>query len=533
MDLSLIEVLLRRYGRLILPELGAFLVSNFENGYDVGRVSFSPFLRYNDGKFEQYLELDYALPREEARKAVIAYVDEINSLLAAQGQCVIPAIGILYQDNNAQLSLQITGSGVQPNISEDVDDALSLDIPLDNEIRYSSQYMTQEYAIPDGSHFEQTSRKEASISSVESENVAEEVTQKKVSPFSLDGALADVSYNAIEQDSLPSVSNNDVPPVSTGFDMGTCVVETSIVPTTNVSGFEINDCLSALESYKSANETQSATDCESVTESTSLPFSTEGTVEVLPNELSDNVATTEQKEVAQEGVEESIQREPMATVRTTVHRAKEQEISYDSPWLSPQSTPKRGRKGVFVLILLILLIVAGGSDVLWFKQVTPYIVEFLETNGVLLRERPSVEVAIDGVQQSDSESVESDNTTVLAVTSEIEKEYKKRVQAESNASTPVETPTDVAINSNVSQLPVAPTQPVGVHFYLVLGCFRNRDNAENYSLKLQREGFQTLIVQQRTGMHAVTIESFSTRLEAQTRLNTIQLRHPEVWILEQ
>ena len=108
MDLSLLEVLLRRYGRLILPNLGAFLVSNFENGYELGRVSFSPFLRYNDGKFEQYLELDYSMPREEARKAVANYVDGIRTTLETTGVCVIPAVGVLRQASDGQLSFQLS-----------------------------------------------------------------------------------------------------------------------------------------------------------------------------------------------------------------------------------------------------------------------------------------------------------------------------------------------------------------------------------------------------------------------------------------
>lgn len=237
MDLSLLEVLLRRYGRLILPNLGAFLVSNFENGYELGRVSFSPFLRYNDGKFEQYLELDYSMPREEARKAVANYVDEIRTTLETTGVCVIPAVGVLRQASDGQLSFQLSGvvtsAAAMPS---EADDTLSLDIPLIDETPPVLP-ASQEYSIPDGSHFAREVKKESA---------PEKKEQKEPAPFSLDGALAEVSYNA-EAPELPPVSA-DAAPVSTGFNVGAYIVETTTVPIGGGSGFEVNDCLDALES---------------------------------------------------------------------------------------------------------------------------------------------------------------------------------------------------------------------------------------------------------------------------------------------
>ena len=524
MDLSLLAGLLRRYGRLILPNLGAFLVSNFENGYELGRVSFSPFLRYNDGKFEQYLELDYSMPREEARKAVANYVDEIRTTLETTGVCVIPAVGVLRQASDGQLSFQLSGvvtsAAAMPS---EADDTLSLDIPLIDETPPVLP-ASQEYSIPDGSHFAREVKKESA---------PEKKEQKEPAPFSLDGALAEVSYNA-EAPELPPVSA-DAAPVSTGFNVGAYIVETTTVPIGGGSGFEVNDCLDALESLKSASGVATVPN-DSVQEEQKLPIQTEVRQEVVQEtpEKSESLVAAPITTV-QEAEEGTPLREPLVNVRTTVNRAhKEQGTEYDSPWVSPKSTTRKSYRGRVVLILLLLVIALGVSDVLWFQQVTPYVGDVLESNGVLLRERPSVDVVASEITVSENPTTNTDAQAVVSqVSSEIEKEYNKRVQTENAPQiSPTTNNTAIATNSPTTDARTSFNSSIDSRFFLVLGCFRNRDNAENYSVKLSSEGFQTRIIAQPSGMLAVTVGGYPTRSEALVEFRNIRLRHPEVWILE-
>lgn len=520
MDLALIEVLLRRYGRLILPELGAFLVNNFENGYEHQNVSFSPFLRYNDGKFEQYLELDYSMPRDQARMMVAAYTEQIRSLLDTSKQCFIPAIGTLLLNYDGQITLQLEENREVSSVtSREGNDTLSLDIPLDNQAKYIVLDPSQaSFSIPDETHFEQKHDNEISSEAVSEASSTKQDTSSDVkSAFSLGGAFTEVSYNTTkEQDTItqPIVEDDSQTETATGFALGGSVIATA----TTVSGFEVNDCLNALEAYKTANETKNADDIVCVADETDLDIPPE----VLLNESLNGVQPAIDAEESQGTSSVNVETFIGATVRhNTVPRSKQNEAKNNSPWISPKTTQKKKPRGIIFLILFLLILVALLADVLWFKQATPYFVDFLESKGILLRERPSVEVSIDG--QSQVATTQIGINELAGATSGIESDNSQMVNK----------PVTSADPSDVNTISEPQSVITGLRFYLVLGCFRNRDNAEKYSLKLQQEGYRTLIISQANGLQAVTIGAFTTRTEALLSLNNIRSRHPEVWILEQ
>lgn len=98
MGLSVVYDIVASGARLILPGLGAFLVRDSEAGFDVGHVSFSPFLRYNDGKLEQGLERTLGLTPPEARSRAVQLVEEVKRELDASGSCLFPRLGILRRE---------------------------------------------------------------------------------------------------------------------------------------------------------------------------------------------------------------------------------------------------------------------------------------------------------------------------------------------------------------------------------------------------------------------------------------------------
>jgi len=520
MDLSLLEVLLRRYGRLILPDLGAFLVSNFESGYDVSSVSFSPFLRYNDGKFEQYLELDYSMPRAAARQAVIDYVAEIRTQLSTEGSCTIPAVGTLRQSADGQISFHSLADTTVERFSHE--DDLSLDIPLIENVPPVVPTSDQEFSIPEGNHYSQP-RAQASTTNSE---VSETRVEAEAPVFSLAGALSGVSYNT--SDSVPPTTvSTDASAVTPHFDMGVCTVETSEAPQSAAAGFEINDCLDAFESYKSASEASTSQNSAE----TVLPI--DGETGELVVESSESESAPTDTTPFTDSAPEVLHREPLATVRTTVHRAAhEQQTAYNSPWLTPKSTTKKRRKGSVVFVVLLLLVGVVVSDFLWFQMVTPSVVDFLESNGVLLRERPSVVVSPQAVKDEPTSAQTNSNADVTdaSASSPSTPATQNHVVATQEANTQTNPTLTYSHNSaSISNT----TGARGVRYYLVAGCFRSRANAENYSAKLEREGFQTQFIQLPTGLQAVTIGSYDTRQAGQQALYNVRMRHAEVWILEQ
>ncbi|PID90745.1 MAG: hypothetical protein CSA97_01345 [Bacteroidetes bacterium] len=98
MDLSYIASLLAQSSRLILPGLGAFLVKEADGEFQAENVSFSPFLKYNDQVLQNAIAKDQALTPEQAQEKVQAIVQHIQNQLRTNGQCQLPALGILKTD---------------------------------------------------------------------------------------------------------------------------------------------------------------------------------------------------------------------------------------------------------------------------------------------------------------------------------------------------------------------------------------------------------------------------------------------------
>lgn len=110
MDLSIIPQILQHAPRLILPNLGAFLVKDAEQGLQPDRVSFSPFLRYNDGLLEQKVKEILALPADQARDYAQRIVETIRQALQQDGACPIPQLGTLRQQTPDMILFEPLGA---------------------------------------------------------------------------------------------------------------------------------------------------------------------------------------------------------------------------------------------------------------------------------------------------------------------------------------------------------------------------------------------------------------------------------------
>lgn len=100
--------LIHQNSRTILPEFGAFLVKDSrEKGFNPSNVSFSPFLRYNDGMLEVFVAKTKGISKEEAAKEVRGFVEGIKNELLEKGSFEIEGLGWLKRDQRGSLSFSL------------------------------------------------------------------------------------------------------------------------------------------------------------------------------------------------------------------------------------------------------------------------------------------------------------------------------------------------------------------------------------------------------------------------------------------
>lgn len=588
MELTVLVALVSRYGRLILPDLGAFLVSDFESGYSVANVTFSPFLRYNDGKFEQYLESDYAQTKAQARQSVQLFVSEIRQTLEQNGHCTIPDLGELRRDTQGQISFfpqggdqapapQTEGTAVAPPVA---DERPAFDIPLIDEVVVAPPLPDGEYTISDGQFGATT------LTTLESPSAAPSIHEEGA--FSLDGAIVEVNqYAASTLDTLSPLEIHLVEEEEAAQG-GDALV--TLEPSAQESGFPVDDCISAYQAYQAAAvpppiEPSIESSVEYVEEVAPLaPDPSETTLgeeasgeepvslqmEATPLEVEAQEASKEEapqeaqvdsqensQEVAKEDSQAAVSPQAPLVKPSRAGRTTPRAGAKETPWVASHTVVRKERsyKGVMWTAIAIVFLSLVVIDWLWLQQVTPRVVALLEEQGVLLRQHPSVDVSPQDAAKLASVNPQapsqvppvtppSANTTV----GELEKEWQRRV-ANGEGSVPTQTATPQATHtqptSTAAPTPsdnhrantveaTAPAMPptTASAFHVVLGCFRDVDNADAYAKKLKRSGFQTRVLAQNTGMHAVVVGSYTTRREASLVLNDIRGRYPEAWVLE-
>lgn len=77
------------------------------------------------------------------------------------------------------------------------------------------------------------------------------------------------------------------------------------------------------------------------------------------------------------------------------------------------------------------------------------------------------------------------------------------------------------------------TSIINQNYHVVVGSFKNRDNAKGLQATLNSEGNQAVIVINEHGMYRVLIASYQTYAEARAKINQINSRFPDAWVLIQ
>lgn len=109
MTIQFLQELIEKNTRVILPEFGAFLVKDDGTGvFKPENITFSPFLRFNDGVLEEALTKGKGVSKDDASKQIAAFVEEIKTNLLTDGSFKVGNFGYLYRDSRGSVHFSNT-----------------------------------------------------------------------------------------------------------------------------------------------------------------------------------------------------------------------------------------------------------------------------------------------------------------------------------------------------------------------------------------------------------------------------------------
>ncbi|HPE17149.1 MAG TPA: SPOR domain-containing protein [Tenuifilaceae bacterium] len=407
MTIKFLKELIENNARVILPEFGAFLVKDDGTGqFKPDNVSFSPFLRYNDGMLEDSLASKLSISKDEAAKKIKVFVESVKEQLLNENFYPIEGIGSLYRDNRG--SILFTKSMEKPDGK-----------PAEKTKAEKSPEKTEKQTEPnpEKKHKEETIQQEKVSDIKEVEMGVQKELQKATSkpeplkkPAHKPKPIAKKPVKTKEPKIEPPRNNN-------GGGTGKAILIGSLIGiglvVITISGWYLykNDFFNKEPLKKNVEEIQPDT------------LSTQS-VEFNDNE---NIAEHEGKfDTEFEELSNAMENEPTE------------------------------------------------------QQVTP------ETQ------------VPDAAGSAHEPNVAQQQTTI---------------QPQENSQNLIPT----------SDGP----------FHLIVGSFRNIEYAEKFSADMKRSGYESRVIVQSSGMHAVTLGSYSTQQDALKAMDMFKMQHPNVWLLRQ
>ena len=85
-------------------------------------------------------------------------------------------------------------------------------------------------------------------------------------------------------------------------------------------------------------------------------------------------------------------------------------------------------------------------------------------------------------------------------------------------------------------VPVAEIPPAPDHYFVILGSFRNHNNALNFQDIIKKEGFGSVLLRSEKGFYRVSVMSTNEIMEARDEIRRIRTNFPgykDVWLLIQ
>lgn len=111
MDSNDLVNIIENNSRIILPDFGAFLLKESGNNeFKPENITFSPFLKYNDGVLEEYFAKSKGITKEESIKQIKAFIEQVKNQINEAGYFTIEGIGKLTRNNRGAIILVAEGS---------------------------------------------------------------------------------------------------------------------------------------------------------------------------------------------------------------------------------------------------------------------------------------------------------------------------------------------------------------------------------------------------------------------------------------
>lgn len=115
MDSNDLVNIITNNSRIILPDFGAFLLKDSENNeFKPENITFSPFLKYNDGVLEEYFAKSKGITKEESIKQIKAFIEQVKKQINESGYFTIEGIGKLTRNNRGAIIFVAEGSNTDP-----------------------------------------------------------------------------------------------------------------------------------------------------------------------------------------------------------------------------------------------------------------------------------------------------------------------------------------------------------------------------------------------------------------------------------
>ena len=467
-----LQLLLKEVNTVIIPGLGALTITN----YKTGEIMFMPYLKYDDGKLSSFIKDKAEISEEDAKSLISVKVESILSNLNNGSNASLSGLGFFSKDSSGDVIFS-NNSIESENKPEELEASFSEDTLID-------EIIVVEPEIVDS--FLESTPVSIPVDIVSGSSIDSDVDKKEdVSVEKKKSLFGIFNKAAIDKEVINEIENNEEIKNNQAFQVADSVVivENDIVETVIEEENIIQD-----------DDEQKEVIVESLTEESLLNT-------IIPE---DNINLESEGE--------------------SVKESDLEDVFPESDQDDDVVVKKKKGIGFFVKIFLLLLVVGSGVLVgINFKNVQDHIPFLSHKKEVSDEQKMISKLESDKTKPSVNDGVKSEEL--------IETPEEVHVEPKSNTISNDDKSRSNHLSSKVS---TSLNEPLDVKqtFYIVLGSFSNKSNADRSVSKLISEGKNSAITVERNGKFLVTISNYSNIDDANSGLKSVKETFSKAWILK-
>lgn len=475
MDKYIKQVLLEE-NTIILPKLGALTVTSIKTG----EMMFLSYLNYDDGKLAKFVAEKENISEDDARAKIKTFVDEIKEKVDSGQVYNLGKLGHFFKKND---EVFFEDYAVYEDQEEETEDQIKI----------------IEVEVPDKvAPISVETKEETTLEIVEPDEVIDLKPEEPVAK-SLDDIL-----NVPQQEIVEKVEEIEAPSEQESIAVETIIPENKIEEepkkTVDEPIIEFLDVPATATPDPVATRTPLADKVQ--VENSYIPKKNP----LVSKEIKATIAQIkEPQEESKTETKVEVKPETKGKAKTVEAKPKKEKVV----------KPKK-KRGAFFWILIVLLglgFTGGILTFMFYDQVKKYI-PFIDNTETKEQKRLN------------SDTIESLNNSA----EELESAESERINAESNAETPVEEeiPSEaipVETNQKPEKVEAAPiASSSNGSYHVIVGAFSVQANAERFA---QKQGGSASVIPQGS-MYLVSLSSYATRAEANQAMDNLD----KAWILK-